>query len=84
MLNGRSDHAPHFRIGLHRILHVIDHLIKLGIVDQLLAEMRQEDRFQEDVKRLAAALRIVARNMFDSLPDKCIEVFRAVGSRLRA
>ncbi len=69
MLDRRINHFAQFGVGFHRILYVVDHLIKLGVIDQLFAEMGEQDRFQEDVKRLAAALGIVARNILDSLPD---------------
>ena len=76
MLDCCVDQWAQFGVGFHCILHIVDNLVELRIIDQLFAEMRKQDRFQENMKRLAAKLRIVAIDGADALADYRFKVFR--------
>ena len=81
MFDGCIDHRAQLGVGLHRILHVVDQLLEAGIVDELLSKMRQQYRFEENVKGLAPALGVIARNRFYTPADQAFNIIRNAGGR---
>ena len=70
------DHDAQLGICFHRILHVVNQLIKLRIIDQSITEMGKQNSLQKDAKCLPASLGVVPSNAADFLLDNQIEILR--------